>query len=182
MQKLRILLDVDDTLLDWSSRYDELLNKYGFPEINRTHEQHTFNLFAGRTPQEEKTIRDIMNFPNFYKNLEPKKGAQEAVDKMMTDGHEVFLVSSPWVSNISSMSDKYANIESIFGKHFQERLILTTDKTLVHGDVLVDDKNQVNGVHAPAWRHIYFTRPWNVNEEGDRINCWTEPWEEVVYA
>jgi hypothetical protein len=44
----------------------------------------------------------------------------------------------------------------VLGAEFTKRVILTRDKTLVRGDVLVDDKPEIRGVVAPNWRDVLF--------------------------
>jgi hypothetical protein len=39
------------------------------------------------------------------------------------------------------------------------RVILTHDKTLVRGDVLIDDKPGITGNMIPAWKHLVFDSP-----------------------
>jgi len=48
------------------------------------------------------------------------------------------------------------------GEDFLRRLIITRDKTLVKGAVLIDDKPHVTGaVTAPDWTHLLFDQPYN---------------------
>ncbi|CAF96989.1 unnamed protein product, partial [Tetraodon nigroviridis] len=53
---------------------------------------------------------------------------------------------------------QYAWVEKHLGHEFLEQVILTRDKTLITGDILIDDKPDIQGVEAkPSWEHILFT-------------------------
>ena len=67
------------------------------------------------------------------------------------------------------------------GDDWVKRLILCHDKTLVHGDVLVDDKPEVTGSNpVPSWEHVLFGAPYNRHiTDRRRIGDWTE-WAEVL--
>lgn len=41
------------------------------------------------------------------------------------------------------------------------RLIITSDKTKIRGDLLIDDKPYITGSEYPAWEHVLFTAPYN---------------------
>jgi hypothetical protein len=44
-------------------------------------------------------------------------------------------------------------MEEHLGSEFTKRVILTRDKTLVRGDVLIDKKPTIGGISTPQWRH-----------------------------
>jgi len=37
------------------------------------------------------------------------------------------------------------------------------DKTLIIGDILIDDKPEIKGISTPNWEHIIFDQPYNKN-------------------
>jgi hypothetical protein len=60
------------------------------------------------------------------------------------------------------------------GFRVHQAVILTRDKTLVRGDVLVDDKPEIGGLATPHWRHLLYDQPYNRNSPGPRmswLNC-----------
>jgi 5'-nucleotidase len=60
------------------------------------------------------------------------------------------------------------------------RIIVSKDKALVHGDVLVDDKPEIKGALTPAWHHVIFDQPYNRQIGGIRMT-W-ENWRNVLLA
>jgi 5'-nucleotidase len=67
---------------------------------------------------------------------------------------------------------------SASGSEFTKGVILPRDKTLVRGDVLIDDKPTIGGISTPQWRHVLFDQPYNRHLSGPRVQ-W-ENWREVL--
>lgn len=57
-------------------------------------------------------------------------------------------------------------------------MIVTKDKTLVHGDLLIDDKPRVTGTRSPAWQHVLYDQPYNRHVDAQRMTWST--WREVL--
>ena len=60
-------------------------------------------------------------------------------------------------------------IKEHLGQEFAERTIITRDKTLVYGDILIDDKPEVTGIHTPAWTHVVYDQPYNREATANRL-------------
>lgn len=181
---MRILFDLDDTLADWGSGYDKWLNEQGCTMrvddacyIPRFSNLKEYDLFSGRTENEIKLVNDLMNSEHFYRDLEPIEGAIDAVYKLQELGHEIWLVSTPWPSNPTCASDKYNWVAQHLGQEWTKRLILTFDKTIIPGDILIDDKPLIKGANEnPSWKHVIFAQPHNAKyRSGKRvIHNWTD--------
>jgi 5'-nucleotidase len=178
---MRILVDQDGVLADWGKAYGESLDAIGDAAVNipRHHQQTTFNLNEGRTPAERAIIKQVMCETGFYDRLEPIPGSRTALREMVKEGHDVRIVTSPWVSNPTCASDKLNWVIRRYGNHWGQRVILTTDKTLVRGDVLIDDKPEVKGAARPLWKHVLFSQPYNLTVNKPRITEWSE-WRTVL--
>lgn len=160
---MRVLVDMDGVIADWGNAYGASLDKYGSEAANipRHKDQRSFNLNEGRTAREREIIAQVMVEHGFYARLEPIPGAKQALKGMVKAGHDVRIVTSPWVSNPTCASDKLNWIVRHYGSHWGSRVIITTDKTLVHGDILIDDKPEVTGELVPTWEHVLFDQPYN---------------------
>ena len=175
----RILVDMDGVIADWGHAYNRSLDTFGEDAagIPRHEDQQTFDLNKDRTERERGIIGAIMIEPGFYSRLEPIEGAQQALKAMLERGYDVRIVTSPWVSNSTCASDKLNWIVKHYGSHWGPRVIITSDKTLVRGDFLIDDKPDINGAADPEWEHIVFDQPYNRNVVGKRrITNWYQ-WE-----
>lgn len=178
---MRILVDMDGVIADWGRAYGASLDRFGEAAagIPRHRDQRTFNLNDGRTPEEKAMIAQVMVEPGFYSRLDLIPGAVRALKTMVKEGHDVRIVTSPWVSNPTCASDKLNWIVDRYGSHWGPRVIITADKTLVQGDVLIDDKPEVGGVARPTWQHVLFDQPYNRDVNKPRIRNWSE-WRDVL--
>lgn len=180
---LRILVDMDGVIADWGNAYGESLDAHGEPAalIPRHADQRSFDLHAGRTPEEVAIIKQVMVERGFYKRLQPIPGAKQALKALLAQGHDVRIVTSPWVSNPTCASDKLNWIVKHYGSHWGARVIITSDKTLVRGDVLIDDKPEITGEATPEWRQIVFDQPYN-REVTDRPRLSSWDMTDVAFA
>jgi len=155
---MRILVDMDAVIAHWGDEFDRCLDAFleeaaGIP---RTKDQADWDLTLGRTAREKVIIKAIMQEAGFYERLKPIPGAKAALKGALKAGHDVRIVSSPYVSNPTCASDKLNWLVKHYGSHWASRLVLTNDKTIVRGDVLIDDKPVITGSMEPEWEHIVF--------------------------
>jgi 5'-nucleotidase len=179
---MRILVDQDGVIAEWGpSGWNPGLDAYGEAAANipRHADQRTFDLSHQRTPDELQIIAEVMNNMD-YGALRPVRGARTALRAMVRAGHDVRIVTSPWPSNPRCASAKIDWMVRYFGRDWARRTILTMDKTLVRGDILIDDKPSVTGSMDPEWEHVLFDQPYNqdINDKR-RIVRWNE-WESIV--
>ncbi|MBU0906583.1 MAG: hypothetical protein KKE05_00330 [Nanoarchaeota archaeon] len=77
-------------------------------------------------------------------------------------GHEVFICTSPSVTSSTCIQNKFDWVERYLGKEWKHKIVLTKDKTVVNGDILIDDKPRVDGVDGrPSWEHVLYDQPYN---------------------
>jgi len=174
-----ILVDIDGTLANWGAHWDWHLDTYFEPwqtaRIPRHAEQRTFDLTAGLDFDERQIVEQVMAWPEFYANVPMINGAWLGLRRLESAGHDVFICTSPWLPNETCASDKLEWVESRFGAGWAERTIITKDKTMVNGDVLIDDKPEVKGLCNPSWEHILFDQPYNQEVVGKRrIMSWSD--------
>jgi len=109
--------------------------------------------------------------------MRPNDYGIEAVKEMLSEGHDVFLVSAP-DPNCTDLCayEKVQWVVDQLGVEWKQRLILTRDKTLIRGDILFDDKpTVVDGLMEPIWRHVFFTQPYNKRfDDRPRIDKWQD--------
>lgn len=79
-------------------------------------------------------------------------GAREALGEIGEHGFSVHVCTSPLSPRSPNAAEKLDWIEDSLGPEWRHRTIITKDKTLVRGNVLIDDALTVNGVMSPTWR------------------------------
>jgi len=116
---LTIYIDMDDTLFDFTGAYRQAL------EDNP----------AQPFPQSQI---------GFFLGLRPITGALQAYDTLREQGHRVLFLTAPSVRNPMCYTEKRMSIERHFGFDACTDLIIAHDKSLLRGDILVDDKCDSN--------------------------------------
>ena len=176
-----ILLDMDGVLADHESKLIQLYRER-FPgaPYAKSEERTTWELTDGYPEDKHGAVWEIFSGEGFFASLEPMPGAIEAFHAMREDGHDLVICSSPLVRSRWCESEKRHWIEDHIGKQFARDMVLTHDKTLVQGDILIDDKPSIVGRRVPTWRHVLVDQGYNRQLELPRITRDWSNWNEVL--
>lgn len=175
-----ILIDQDGPLADFEQGFLDIWQK-SFPDefFIPLSERKTFYMRQQYPPHLTKKVDSVYTAPNFFINLKPTVGAKEAINKLIATGHDVRICTSPLSRYEYCVLEKYQWVEKHFGRDFTKRIILTKDKTMVRGDILIDDKPKIDGIFKPEWEHIIFDYPYNQEITDKRRLNW-QNWEEIL--
>ena len=175
-----ILLDMDNTLAEFDAGFLEVWRKLYPDEVYVPLEDRTtFHTHKDYPEQFHEKIHDICHSKNFIFSLDPAPGGIDAVHTMLSAGHDVRFCTSYLFEYEFCVMEKYAWIEKHFGNDFIEKLIITRDKTLVKGDLLIDDKPEISGIVKPSWEHVLYDRPFN-RQITDRRRLTWQNWQAVL--
>lgn len=170
-----VLVDMDSVIFDWEKHFHRRFTDL-HPTLPMLHptERREFNMMLPEHAEYHDKILAVMDEPGFYAELEMIDGADVALNSMVELGLTVMICTSPWLTNPTCVQDKLDSLERHIGAGWAERAIITKDKTLVHGDVLIDDKPDIKGARTPTWQQVYFTQPYNAHRDGLRMDSWTD--------
>ncbi|WP_354214518.1 hypothetical protein [Arthrobacter sp. UYCo732] len=175
------LIDMDGNWLQWGVRLNQILLRLdpSFPIVDDD-KRTGWDDLAG--PGGDPTVlKAAMNHPDLYHDLEPVPYSVESILEMADEGFDVFHCSTPTWTNPGCVPGKLAAIDRYFGPKAVDRLILTHDKTMVQGDVLIDDKGIITGAAVPSWKHLIHDQSHNRSVTGvPRMSDWRE-WRGHVY-
>jgi 5'-nucleotidase len=119
--QLRVFIDMDGVLCDIAAAYREAA---------RTHPDVAF-------PQ---------SIPGLFASLSVIPGAIEAVAELRRNPRlDVWILSAPSTRNPLCYSEKRIWVEKVFDYPLAKRLILASDKSLLRGDILIDDNIRGKG-------------------------------------
>lgn len=129
---LRVYIDMDDVLCDYSSKIKE-------------HKQKNPN---NPFPQ---------SVPGFFRSLAPMDGALAAVEQLRKNTNvEVYILTAPSTKNPLSYAEKRLWVEDKFGYEMTHNLIICSHKGLLKGDILIDDHASGRGQEFFEGKLIHF--------------------------
>ncbi|XP_043924748.1 5'(3')-deoxyribonucleotidase, cytosolic type [Protopterus annectens] len=189
-RRLRVLLDMDGVLSDFEGGFLRSYRaKYpGEPYVPLA-DRRGFALteqYSKLRPDLEEKAESIYEAPDFFLKLDPIPGAIAAVKEMVNmKDIDIFICTSPLNKYSHCVKEKYMWVEKHLGSQFIERLILTKDKTVITADLLIDDKDNIEGVEPnPSWEHILFTSCHNQHialpPPRRRLQSWADDWKAVL--
>lgn len=136
----RIYIDMDDTLCQYKQRYQAI-------------------------KKENPNIEWPQSIPGFFKDLDPIHDAIQSV-KILAEKNEIWFLTRPSIKNLHCYTEKAEWIQKWFGEEWLERLIISSNKSLLIGDILIDDSihhknNQFKGIFFHfkqiGWSHVLRT-------------------------
>lgn len=179
MGKRIVLVDMDEVLV---RTYENFLKKLQevYPEIEQVpYERATKFCIKEDYPEPlREKVDSIWRYEGLFVNFPIMPGALEALIELKKN-NEVFICSSP-ISSPYCSQEKVEWTRRNLGIDWVRRLILTKDKTLVYGDILIEDKPKIKGCRIPFWEQVIYDHPWNRHITGKRRINW-QNWKEVLH-
>lgn len=187
LKPIVFIWDQDGVQVDWTGGLNKILLQLDpdFPIIENEDREHYDHLMGpGGDPE---VLRAALHHPELYSSLELIPGTIQAMKEMEEDDRvDPWICTMPEVRNPTCASLKLASIEASLGAGWTRRTALMSDKTLMRGDWLIDDKPKITGTMNPTWKHILFDRPYNriPVTGGTSVTRMTEPlsWREFLPA
>eukprot|EP01057_Protomagalhaensia_wolfi_P001359 Protomagalhaensia_wolfi_Nauph_80__1358@NODE_180_length_3278_cov_60_680148_g136_i0_p2_GENE_NODE_180_length_3278_cov_60_680148_g136_i0NODE_180_length_3278_cov_60_680148_g136_i0_p2_ORF_typecomplete_len235_score20_03NT5C/PF06941_12/2_8e34HAD_2/PF13419_6/5_3e05HAD/PF12710_7/0_0003Put_Phosphatase/PF06888_12/0_00052Acid_phosphat_B/PF03767_14/0_41Hydrolase/PF00702_26/0_25_NODE_180_length_3278_cov_60_680148_g136_i015632267 len=183
-----VLVDMDNTLNDWDSQFVRVMKELypDFQPIDPT-QRTDYCMEKNYPPEWTERIQRLAHLRGFWSSMPPAPGAVEAMKEMTDSGLQVWIVSAPDAFLTARCAlEKYEWVEAHLGPEWKNRVILAPDKTLVQGDLLIDDKpTATTGTlqDRQSWVHIAYCQPYNMGNRcpgaASRLHNWRE-WRSVV--
>lgn len=173
--KKSIFIDIDQTL---NKLWETFV--YYYNQIYHTTARLTRNDIVGYllpevlgVPKEKQmeTLDTIFNIPGIWEEMPVYENAISIV-KELNDLYSIYIATTPWPSNMDCCRGKLSWMNTYFPFIKKEQIIFIHNKSLLRGDILIDDSPQnlisFNGLT------IAFDYPYNRNIRTDgRIIDWT---------
>lgn len=176
MKKLRICIDMDDTIeyllpawLRW------LNNRYNLNVKIEDITNWDMTLFFPDLTMEQ--ICEPLNIPEFWDMVNPMSDAIEYIPKLINDGHEVYICTS---TSYKIAKEKF---DRCLFKHFpfidKHNVIVTYNKQMIDCDILIDDAvhNIVGGKYIGILLWMPHNKYLNVDEFENIHRCFD--WKEI---
>lgn len=128
-----VYVDIDDTLADYSSAHHNALLKN--PEIAYPQSQYGFYAKLNLIPGSKETLLFMADNP---------------------DQFDVWILTAPSTRNVLSYSEKRVWVEERLGDKWIDRLIISPNKGLLKGDILIDNETSGRGQELFEGELIHF--------------------------
>jgi 5'-nucleotidase len=176
-----ILIELEEVVADLERAVTGVIASLhpSVPLLDPKSRQH-FDLKEDYPGESRATVETILRAEGFYRTLPTMPGAVAALQGMLESGHEVFICSAPYFANVTSETDKRLWLDMVLGPEWFNRFLVSCDKTLLSGDILIDRKPWVTGLRPPSWKQIIFDRPYNGAAKGPRLLNWQD-WRKILY-
>ena len=175
-----VLTDADEVLENLSEVWIGLLNEtYGTQvKIEDVLDWDMCKAFPTLTREQ---VYGMEFNEEIYERLRPLDGAAECLQKILAKGHELYVVTDTPYQILKP------KMEKVLLKYFPfltwKNFIITSNKKLIAGDVLIDDGLH-NLIGAP-YKKILKTAPWNKDFDAEangmiRVKDWKEIEEALI--
>lgn len=171
-----LCVDVDDVICNLQEVVVNLFNKrYGSHySVEDFTEYDVMNILP---TQDAMVLQDMYGETGLYDKVKPMPGAQEALEKLINLGHQVYLVTA---AIPKTYGEKVAFIKRFFPYIDDGHIVAMKHKHMFKCDVMIEDNIQTL-LAKPYYHRICLDRPWN-----RQVSDWTydihrcKNWNEIV--
>ena len=157
--KLRIGVDQDWVLAKLTKKWLEYYNAI-FDDDLKADDLESWDITEKVKPEAKNVMLNILNIPEFYRDLEVTKDSQRVLKNLQEQGHEIFIVTDPYTK--MSMKSKFEWLQEHFGFIDKKHYIFTASKGVIDLDILIDDG--VHNCEVFKGKPILFDTPYNQKE------------------
>lgn len=169
-----IACDVDNVLNNLTEVMLEVFNsQYG--KSYTIEDLPTYKLENCLEPEEAKQMKTIFDDKNIWSKVRPISGAQDGLQKLIRDGHQVYLVTnnSPYTYGY-----KYDWVRHYFPFIDPSKIVCMSDKWFFKADLMIEDCFETLTA-KPYYHRILMDCPWNQSTKDYvygiyRCNNWSE--------
>lgn len=159
-----VLVDLDGPVADFDGAFFAICESMGWAmDIASPMEQrHRFATDHIPDKEDRRSARSYVNESRWFLDLPIVDGAAEGLRELdARDGVDVWLCTKPLEANKTCRDDKAQWVIDKLGPEWERKLIVTPDKSMVRGDILVDDAPYMEWLARSHWHPIIFPMPWN---------------------
>lgn len=156
-----VLLDLDGPVADFDAAFFAMCDREGWP-VDCTPETQTHRFATDHLPdrRQRRLARAVIDGPGWFESLPVTPGAAGGLWTLSLNA-EVWLCTKPLASSTTCRDEKARWVADHFDSDWVERLIITPNKALIRGDVLLDDAPYLEWIGQATWEPVIYPTPWN---------------------
>lgn len=152
-KKLTILCDIDEVVNNLVEKILKAYNKK-YNDNVKFHDITDYKIHQFLKPEVKNVFEEFMTY-NFLFSLAVPEGAIEVINELMQN-HNFFFITT---THPAYINNKHAWLEHHFKYYDRKMLIMCKDKSLVHGDILIDDC--ADNINDNVRLNLIYDKPWN---------------------
>lgn len=173
-----LCIDIDDVICPLQETVIKLFNeRFG---SNYTLKNFTeYNIMNVLPLQDGSVMKGMYGEPGLYNKIKPLPGAQEGLQKLINDGHQVYLVSA---AVPKTYGEKVEFIHRYFPFIDDGHIVCMKHKWMFKCDVMIED-NYETLTAKPYYHRILMDKPWNQSAKDyvyDIHRCYN--WDDILAA
>ena len=162
MNKLTILVDLDDVLWDLVSPWVAAINKiYGTSVSSRDITDWEIVRFFPSLTKEQ--VGAPLFIKGFWDGMQPEAGGQWFIRQLLEDGHKIKIVTATLCENVPEKMKRLFELNPMLT---WDDVVITSEKQSIKGDVMIDDAP--HNLMGGNWMKILYSRPHNYKFEADK--------------
>ena len=174
-----ILVDMDDTIENLAEVWVEYLNETHGTDV-RVEDQRSWDFGELFPMLDREDVYRVVKEDEVFRRLKPFDGAAEYMKKLIDDGHEIYIVTANPYQTVR------VKMEEFLFEHFPfidwKHVIITSNKQMIRGDVLVDDGP--HNLEDGDYEKILFTANHNRDYDAEangmiRVDHWKDVYAEI---
>jgi 5'-nucleotidase len=174
------LIDMDDVLADFDGEFYRRWNeRHPERKIVPPEERKHFYIKNELPAEYGPLVSEINSEKGFILALPEIDGGVAGVNELLNAGNEVYICTAPLDKYHNCVLEKYEWVEQHMGFDWTKRLILTKDKYLVRGDILIDDKPDIKFAERAVWEQVLYDKPYNRYIKNKRRLTWKN-WKQIL--
>lgn len=175
---MTIMVDIDDTICNMQQTAINIFNsRYGTSYT--LDDFHDYDVMNCMPVKDATKMLEIYGESGFYNTVRPLKGAQEGLQKLINDGHQVYLVTN---AIPQTYNEKIEFVNRYFPYIDNAHIVAMKHKHLFRCDVMIEDCMQ-NLLAKPYYHRVCFNQPWNQSNKDyvyDIYRCYN--WNDILVA
>jgi 5'(3')-deoxyribonucleotidase len=162
---MRVLLDMDETLVNLVDPWLALLNEEAETDFSR-HDTTCYSVeksFEGKLSMDE--VFRPFDTPGFWSGLPPFPGAIEFVQRLYDNDFDIYIATIPALGSVCHYEKEQWVMEHLpfIGR---ERLVFCHHKFILKGEALFDDNPKY--LSSFQGKRLLFDKPWNQDDQLDK--------------
>ena len=180
-KKIIVLIDLDDTMTYLTRAWCTYLNQRYGTEVSEN-DVTSWNICDYFPDLTEIQVFEPLHKDSFWQYVEPLENASEYISKIISEGFEVYICTASFIDTIKTKFELV--IERYFPFISWNQVIITKNKQLVKGDILIDDG--IHNLERGTYKKILMSAPHNQHYDAElngmtRVNTWEEAYNAIHF-